>query len=409
MTELFIQEQGVKKEIALLENGRLIEYYEENTVDDNSQIRKEGNIYIGIIRNVLKGMQAAFVDIGTEKNAFIHLKDLLPKVDETKQQLPQDLDISQLVKPGDKILVQVKKDSNEKKGARVSTHINLPSKYIALMPNTDIITVSQKIEDEKERERLKKLAKEHLSEENGVIVRTSAENKTQEVIDDIAKTEAKWNSILETSVDPDKDESQLLYKSEDIVEKILIDLVEKDLERIVVNTKKLYDEMLKVLKSDKQYSKIKLELMEKDNIFDTYDIEKQIQKSLNRKIWLRCGGFITIDKTEALTAIDVNTGKYTGVKDAEKTIFRVNKEATIEIAKQLRLRDIGGVIIIDYIDMADEEDKNKIENLLKEELKKDRTKTQVEGWTKLDLMELTRKHIWDFRTKSFENAKKEKI
>ncbi len=409
MTELFIQEQGVKKEIALLENGRLIEYYEENTVDDNSQIRKEGNIYIGIIRNVLKGMQAAFVDIGTEKNAFIHLKDLLPKVDETKQQLPQDLDISQLVKPGDKILVQVKKDSNEKKGARVSTHINLPSKYIALMPNTDIITVSQKIEDEKERERLKKLAKEHLSEENGVIVRTSAENKTQEVIDDIAKTEAKWNSILETSVDPDKDESQLLYKSEDIVEKILIDLVEKDLERIVVNTKKLYDEMVKVLKSDKQYSKIKLELMEKDNIFDTYDIEKQIQKSLNRKIWLRCGGFITIDKTEALTAIDVNTGKYTGVKDAEKTIFRVNKEATIEIAKQLRLRDIGGVIIIDYIDMADEEDKNKIENLLKEELKKDRTKTQVEGWTKLDLMELTRKHIWDFRTKSFENAKKEKI
>ena len=409
MTELFIQEQGVKKEIALLENGRLIEYYEENTADDNSQIRKEGNIYIGIIRNVLKGMQAAFVDIGTEKNAFIHLKDLLPKVDETKQQLPQDLDISQLVKPGDKILVQVKKDSNEKKGARVSTHINLPSKYIALMPNTDIITVSQKIEDEKERERLKKLAKEHLSEGNGVIVRTSAENKTQEVIDDIAKTEAKWNSILETSVDPDKDESQLLYKSEDIVEKILIDLVEKDLERIVVNTKKLYDEMVKVLKSDKQYSKIKLELMEKDNIFDTYDIEKQIQKSLNRKIWLRCGGFITIDKTEALTAIDVNTGKYTGVKDAEKTIFRVNKEATIEIAKQLRLRDIGGVIIIDYIDMADEEDKNKIENLLKEELKKDRTKTQVEGWTKLDLMELTRKHIWDFRTKSFENAKKEKI
>ena len=409
MTELFIQEQGVKKEIALLENGRLIEYYEENTVDDNSQIRKEGNIYIGIIRNVLKGMQAAFVDIGTEKNAFIHLKDLLPKVDETKQQLPQELDISQLVKPGDKILVQVKKDSNEKKGARVSTHINLPSKYIALMPNTDIITVSQKIEDEKERERLKKLAKEHLSEGNGVIIRTSAENKTQEVIDDIAKTEAKWNSILETSVDPDKDESQLLYKSEDIVEKILIDLVEKDLERIVVNTKKLYDEMVKVLKSDKQYSKIKLELMEKDNIFDTYDIEKQIQKSLNRKIWLRCGGFITIDKTEALTAIDVNTGKYTGVKDAEKTIFRVNKEATIEIAKQLRLRDIGGVIIIDYIDMADEEDKNKIENLLKEELKKDRTKTQVEGWTKLDLMELTRKHIWDFRTKSFENAKKEKI
>ena len=405
MTELFIQEQGTKKEIALLENGKLIEYYEENISGDNSQIRKEGNIYIGIVRDVLKGMQAAFVDIGTEKNAFIHLKDLLPKIDETKQKLPQDIDISQLVKPGDKILVQVKKDSNEKKGARVSTHINLPSKYIALMPNTDIITVSQKIEDEKEQKRLKQLAKEHLSEGNGVILRTSAENKTQEIIDDIAKTEAKWNSILETSIDPDNDEPQLLYKSEDIAEKILIDMIEKDLEKIIVNTKRLYAEMDKILKADKQYSRIKLELNEKDNIFDTEDIEKQIQKSLNRKIWLKCGGFITIDKTEALTAIDVNTGKYTGCKDAEKTIFRVNKEATIEIAKQLRLRDIGGVIIIDYIDMKDENDKTKIENLLKEELKKDRTKTQVEGWTKLDLMELTRKHIWDFRTKKLERER----
>lgn len=360
MTQLLIQENTENKQIALIEDGQLIEYYEE----DNETNRREGNIYIGIVKNIIKGMQSAFVDIGTEKNSFIHLKDALAKIDETKQTIDENLDIGNVLKTNQKILVQVKKDSNENKGARVSTHINLPSKYIVLMPNTDIITVSQKIEDKKEQERLIKLVRANLEKNNGAIIRTSAQGKEKELIEDIKFIQEKWNKIIQTCVNPNQNKPKLLYKSEDIIEKILIDLVDK-----------------------------KIEVKKGKNIFKEYDLDKQIEKISNRKIWLKCGGFITIDKTEALTAIDVNTGKYTGKKDLEQTVFKVNKEATIEIAKQLRLRDIGGIIIIDYIDMKNQEDKEKIEELLKQELKKDRTKTQVEGFTKLDLIEMTRKHI----------------
>ena len=389
MTELYIQTINNKKEIALVENGKLIEYYEE----EDSIERKEGNIYIGIVKDIIKGMQSAFVDIGTEKNSFIHLKDILPKVDEKKQKYDESIDISQVAKQGQKLLVQVKKDSNEKKGARVSTHINLPSKYIVFMPNTDIVTVSQKIEDKKEQQRLIKLVKENLSKGNGAIIRTSAEGKEKEIIEDIKNIENKWNKITQTSINPNQDKSQLLYKSEDIVEKILIDLTDKVINEIIVNDKKEYKRIEELKKENKEYTNIKLEIQEGENLFEKINIEKQIEKSQNRKVWLKCGGFITIDKTEALTAIDVNTGKYTGNKNLEQTVFKVNKEATIEIAKQIRLRDIGGIIIIDYIDMKKQEDREQIEKILREELKKDRTKTQVEGFTNLDLMELTRKHI----------------
>ena len=393
MTELYIQTINNKKEIALVENGKLIEYYEE----EDSIERKEGNIYIGIVKDIIKGMQSAFVDIGTEKNSFIHLKDILPKVDEKKQKYDESIDISQVAKQGQKLLVQVKKDSNEKKGARVSTHINLPNKYIVFMPNTDIVTVSQKIEDEKEQQRLIKLVKENLSKGNGAIIRTSAEGKEKEIIEDIKNIENKWNKIIQTSINPNQDKSQLLYKSEDIVEKILIDLTDKVINEIIVNDKKEYKRMEELKKENKEYANIKIAIQEGENLFEKINIEKQIEKSQNRKVWLKCGGFITIDKTEALTAIDVNTGKYTGNKNLEQTVFKVNKEATIEIAKQIRLRDIGGIIIIDYIDMKKQEDREQIEEILREELKKDRTKTQVEGFTNLDLMELTRKHICSHR------------
>jgi len=389
MTELIIQCKDNEKQILLIENGNLVEYYEEN----NNINRKEGNIYIGIVKDVIKGMQAAFVDIGTEKNSFIHIKDILPKVDETKESINSDIDISSIVKQNQKILVQVKKDSNEKKGARVSSHINLPSKYIVLMPNTDIITVSQKIEDKKEQERLIELVKNNLSKGNGAIIRTSAQGKNEEIIEDIKNIEDKWGKIIQTSVNPKLNKAKLLYKSEGIVEKILIDLAPKGIERIIVNNKEEYKFLEKLQEENIEYKQINIELQEKDEITDIYDLNNQIEKLQNRKIWLKCGGFITIDKTEALTAIDVNTGKYTGTKELEQTIFKVNKEATIEIAKQLRLRDIGGIIIIDYIDMKEEKNKENIENILKEELKKDRSKTQIEGFTKLELMEITRKHI----------------
>ena len=393
MLEVLIQSKNNEKDIALVENGNLIEYYEENS----SIIRNEGNIYIGIIKDVVEGMQAAFVDIGTDKNSFIHIKDMLPKIDETVEKYDNNIKIKDIAQKGKKILVQVKKDSNEKKGARVSTHINLPGKYIAFMPNTDIITISQKIENKQERQRLLDIVKQNLSSGNGAIIRTSAENKDKEaIIEDIKKLEKKWGKILKTNVNPNTSEPKLIYKAEDIIEKMLIDLTDKKINKIIVNSKEEFIRLEKIKKENIEYENIEIE--QSDSVFDKYDLQKQIEKIDGRKIWLKCGAFITIDKTEALTAIDINTGKYTGKKDLEETVCKVNKEATIEIAKQLRLKDIGGIIIIDYIDMKKDEHKKYIEELLKEELKKDRAKTQVEGFTKLDLMELTRKHICSHRT-----------
>lgn len=389
MIEILIDKKENEKEIALVENGNLIEYY----IDENETTRREGNLYVGIVKDIIKGMQAAFVDIGTEKNSFIHLKDVLPKIDETKQKMDSNLKISDAVKKGQKLLVQVKKDSNIQKGARVSTHINLPSKYVVLMPNTDIITVSQKVEDKKEQERLIKLVKENITKGNGAVIRTSAVGKEQEIIDDIKNIENKWNKINQKFQQTKTEKPILIEKSESIVEKMILDLPEKSIEKITVNDKEEYQKFQDFKKESGYINETKIELQEGSDVLDKYDIKKQIEKMQNRKIWLKCGGFITIDKTEALTAIDVNTGKYTGNKDMEQTVYKVNEEATIEIAKQLRLRDIGGIVIIDYIDMADEKDKEKIQKLLIEKLNNDRTKTQVEGFTKLDLMEMTRKHI----------------
>ncbi len=389
MLEILINRNQEGREIALVENGRLIEYY----IDEEETTRKEGNIYVGVVKDIIKGMQAAFVDIGTEKNSFIHLKDILNKVDETKGQEQQTEEINKVLKKGQKLLVQVKKDSNLQKGARVSTHINLPSKYIALMPNTDIITVSQKIEDKKEQERLIKLVKENIGKGNGAIIRTSAEGKEQEIIEDIKNVERKWQKIKESYNEYKGNNPILIEKSQSIVEKMIIDLSENSIDKIIVNSQKDYKKIQEFKNQNNYFSKTVLELKENSDVFEKYNLKNEIEKKDNRKIWLNCGGFITIDKTEALTAIDVNTGKYTGNQNLEQTIFKVNQEATIEIAKQLRLRDIGGIIIIDYIDMKDESNKEKIEELLKEKLRNDRAKTQVEGFTKLDLMEMTRKHI----------------
>ena len=389
MFEILINQKENQKEIALLENGKLIEYY----IDEENTCRKEGNIYIGIVKDIIKGMQAAFVDIGTEKNSFIHIKDILPKIDEKKEKVQQEIDIKKVVKSGQKVLVQVKKDSNNQKGARVSTHINLSSKYIALMPNTNIITISQKIEDKKEQERLIKIVKENLSEGNGAIIRTSAAGKGQEIIEDIKNVEKRWNQIEKSFNNDKSNKPKLIAESESIIERMIIDLPEKSIKKITTNNSNEYKKILKFQESKHYINETNIELKENKDIMDIYDVKKEISKIENRKIWLKCGGFITIDRTEALTAIDVNTGKYTGNQNTEQTVYKVNQEATIEIAKQLRLRDIGGIIIIDYIDMKNEENKKKIQNLLDERLKEDRTKTQIEGFTKLDLMEMTRKHI----------------
>ena len=390
MLEIFIDKQEKQEKVALVENGNLVEYYEE---DENTD-RKEGNIYIGTVKDIIPGMQSAFVDIGTEKNGFIHLKDILPKIDERKESLEPNIEIGKVIKPNQKLLVQIKKDSNDKKGARVSTHINLPGKYIVLMPNTSFITVSQKIEDKAEQERLINLVKKYIGKENGAIIRTSAVKKEKELIHDIEDLERKWKKIREKyeQVVKQNNKESLIYEAENILEKMIIDLSNEKIENIVTNDEKQYAQLLDEKSKSDELVNTKIILENKD-VLDIYDIKKQLEKLPNRKIWLKCGGFITIDKTEALTAIDVNTGKYTGNRNLEQTLYKVNEEATVEIAKQLRLRDIGGIIIIHYIDMKKQENKDKIQKLLEERLKFDRAKTQVEGFTKLDLMEMTRKHI----------------
>lgn len=386
MIELIVNKNKDTKIIAAVENGKLVEIYEEN--EQNQKARNEGNIYLGVVKDIVPGMQAAFIDIGTEKNSFIHVKDVVPQVDE-KIEKRVDTKIKDVLKTGQKILVQIQKDSNDKKGARTSTHIKLTGKYVVLMPNTNIVTISQKIENEEEREKLLKTIKEFLPKNTGAIVRTAAVKKSSKEIEaDVKQLLNKWKKI-KTKFDKESNTPKLLYKSPSILEKIILDLPENKIEMIMTNEKKEYEEIKEMIEGMQENIKIKIE----ENLLEKYELEKQIEKSKQRKIWLSCGGFITIDQTEALVAIDVNSGKFTGKSTLEETVYKVNYEATIEITKQLRLRDIGGIIIIDYIDMQKEENKDKIEKLLKESLKQDRAKTQVEGFTKLNLMELTRKHI----------------
>lgn len=393
MLEIIINKEPHKKSIMLVENGLLVEKHEEH----HNRQRLEGNIYCGKVQNVLEGMQSAFIDIGDKRNTFIRLKDLLPKEDESKSEdkykLP-DCNIKDFVKQDMKILVQVKRDGTEKKGARVSTHINLPGRFVVFMPNSDFITVSQKIENEEEKQRLIDIVKNVLPENTGAIIRTSGEGKDEETIKaDLEELIKKWKNIKKQYDEHKLNGPKLVYDNKALLRRTLIDVVDRNLNKVIVNDIKTYKDVSEVLKSMKMLEKIKLEIKENEDLLNMYSLREQLEKTDNRKIWLKCGGFITIDRTEALTAIDVNTGKYVGNKYLENTVFKVNKEATIEIAKQLRLRDIGGIIIIDYIDMHDDENKRKIIELIKEELKRDRTKSQVLGFTKLNLLEMTRKNM----------------
>lgn len=336
-------------------------------------------------------MQAAFVDIGQKKNTFIHAQDILPKTDITKQER-KVANIKELAKVGMPILVQVKRDSTNKKGARVSTHISLPGRYLVLMPNTDFVTISQKIEDEKERQRLLDFVKANLPANMGAIIRTAAVSKDENVIKkDMQDLIKKWEYIekraKESSAAP-----VLLCESDSVTRKIVLDLIDQKIDIIWVKDEESLKEVQSIL--DQMEIEHVPEIKIEENLLEKYGLEKQLEKMKQRKIWLKCGGFITIDKTEALTAIDVNSGKYIGKENLEKTVFTVNKEATEEIAKQLRLRDLEGIIMIDYIDMKKEENKERIRQLLKEKLKDDRSKTQVLEFTKLNLLEMTRKHMY---------------
>ena len=396
MKELIIS-KNERKIAVLVQNGKLVEQYEE------TESVLEGNIYCGVVKDVLPGMQAAFVDIGEDKNAFIHIKDIVPKVSSQTGNKLEEMSkykIKDYIKQGDTILVQIRKDEVEKKGARITKHISLTGRLTVLEVDNPFVTLSQKIENKDERKRLKNIAKNYISgyknEKYGIILRTGAEGKNKEEIEnDIKELIDTWQEIKKKYSEISKlKKATIIYKNRDVVTKFLVRILETDIDEITVNDKVEYDKVKKYLNTINNKTTV-VTLKENENVLTKYDVDTQLEKMNDRKIWLNCGGFITIDKTEALTAIDVNSGKFTGNKKMtkENTIVKVNKEATIEIAKQLRLRNISGIIVIDYIDMEEEKDKDEIINLFKNELKKDRSKTQIEGFTKLDLLEMTRKKL----------------
>ncbi|MFR2570846.1 MAG: ribonuclease E/G [Clostridia bacterium] len=283
MLEILIKRTESERQIALVENEKIIEFYDEK----ESEEKKEGNIYVGVVKDVVKGMQAAFIDIGIEKNSLIHLKDILEKKDEKMEEVNLNQEITKILKPNQKLLVQIKKDSNERKGARTSTHINLPGKYVVLMPNTNIVTISQKINNVQEQERLLKIVKENISKENGAIIRTSAEGKEKEVIEEIKKLEKKWQEIFQKSRQENIKAPRLLYKSEDIVEKMLIDLADKNVDSVTVNDSRDYNQISNIKSENKEYKNLKILIKGEQSIFDKYNLKKQISKISNRKIWLK--------------------------------------------------------------------------------------------------------------------------
>ena len=383
MKELIIFKENEKKVLALLEDEELVEKYEEN--DNDKSI--EGNIYVGKVQNVISGLQSAFVNIGEKRTAFIHARDILPKIDITKEKRETEPPITELIKPGEPIIVEVKREAVDKKGPRLSTHISLSSRFIVFMPNAPFVTVSQKIEDEKERVRLKELVSNILPENTGAIVRTVAANASEEDIkNDILATIDRWKKIQEIPIEK---VPQKIYDKGGILKKTVIDLVDNKLDKIVVKDEEYIDEIQVILDEINATAKIEVD----KDILSKHNLEKQLNALKTNKVYLKSGAFITIDKTEALVAIDVNSGKFIGKKDVEKTVLDVNLEAAKEISKQIRLRDISGIIIIDFIDVKEPENKRLIINEILKNSKKDRSKIQIEEFTKLNLMELTRKHI----------------
>ena len=368
------------KEIYLFENKELVERYIER---ERKTIA--GNIYIGKVQNILTGLRSAFINIGEGKNAFIHERDLPQNIN-----AESDVDIipiNKVLKSGMPLMVEVKRDSSTYKGPRVSTKITLSSRFIVFMPNTNFITISQKIENEEEKERLKDIVSKYIPENTGAIIRTVAENVSEKDLEeDIKRVLDKWNTIKNTEV---SEYPMIVYEKGGILRKTIIDLIDSGLDNIICETEELKEIINDILSEINANAKIEID----NDVALRFDIYKRTKELEDRKIWLKSGGFITIDKTEALTAIDVNTGRYIGEDNLEDTINLVNQEAIVEIAKQLRLRDIGGIIIIDFIDMKEEESKNRIVEILKKEIKKDRSKVQIEEFTKLNLLELTRKNI----------------
>jgi ribonuclease G len=395
--ELVINVTPQETRVALLEDRVLAELYIERTKDRGIM----GNIYKGKVVKVLPGMQAAFVDIGLDKASFLYVSDVYGGMEDYEEmifqgeELPNSFNLSSqiedLLSEGQEVLVQVSKEPLGTKGTRITSHITLPGRYLVYMPTVDHVGVSRRIKDERERRRLRESVMAMRPPSGGFIVRTASEGaELDDIRTDMEFLIRLWNNIhrkKENSAAP-----SLIHNDLTMVLRVIRDILSPQVNRIIIDSKEEYENILSFINTYIPKQRHELILYEKDApIFDAYGIEMEIDKILGRKVWLKSGGYIVIDMCEALVAIDVNTGRYVGKRNLADTILKTNLEAAKEIAYQLRLRNIGGIIIIDFIDMEREGDREKVFRAFEEALRKDRQKTSIFEISELGLVEMTRK------------------
>ncbi|MCC7518738.1 MAG: Rne/Rng family ribonuclease [Verrucomicrobiae bacterium] len=402
--EIVINAEALEKRVALLENGRLEEFHIERT---NEQ-RLVGSIFKGRIKNLEPGLKAAFVDIGYEKNAFLHYWDIIPESTETsfeavetKGRRPREAsptakrptmdDIPRLYPPGTEVIVQVTKGSIGTKGPRITTDISLPGRYLVLNPFSDQSGISRKIEDSRERVRLREILRGMTVPEGmGVIFRTAGMGLSRRYfIRDLALLVEEWQKIAERiKVAPTP---SIVFTEPGLVHRTVRDFLTEDIDRIIVDSPAEHDLIAELVGQVSTRSKAKVKLYDEPvPIFQRFGVDQQIEDAFKRQVWLKCGGYIVIDETEALVAIDVNTGRNTSGRDLERTILTTNLEAAEEVARQLRLRNIGGLIVIDFIDMKGRRDQQEVTHRLRESVRRDKAKTHILPISPLGLAEMTR-------------------
>jgi len=398
--EVVINAETLETRVAVTEDGKLEEFNIERTTEE----RLVGSIFKGKVRNLEDGLKAAFVDIGFEKNAFLHYWDIVPNQFDSgveiveregvrKRDKPKitQKDIPRLYPPGSEIIVQVTKGPISTKGPRVTTNLVLPGRYLVLLPNSDQSGISRKIENPEERKRLKKILRElAIPDGMGVIMRTAGEGQQKRYfVRDLALLLEEWHTVEEHI--KKQPMATCVFQEPDLIERTVRDFLTEDVERIVVDSPKAYDNMRTMISkiSKRSAGKIKL-YSDAQPIFDRFNISKQLENTFSRQVHLRSGGYIVIDETEALVAIDVNTGRHKGSKDQEATILKVNLEAAEEITRQLRLRNMGGLIVLDFIDMKSGRDRQSVYQRVKDGLRRDKAKTHILPISQLGLMEMTR-------------------
>jgi ribonuclease G len=388
--EIVLQSQSKALRAAVFEQGNLMEVFEEEGVSSHLV----GNIYRGRVENVLPGMQAAFVDIGLDKNAYLYISDAVPsRFEEDEKVVPADsVRIEHVLTPRQELLVQIIKEPVGSKGARISVNLTLPGRYVVLLPQVSYIGVSRKITANEERARLRDIADRSKPEGMGVIIRTLAEGiDGEEIGEDIAQLVEIWR-VLQPKI-PHVSVPGLVHKDADLISRLVRDWIDQDVEKITVDQDEVAIVLRKALQNIEHPAAKHILVITGEDLFARYGIDEEIRKTLRPKVWLKSGGYLVIQQTEALIVIDVNTGKYVGQKSLEDTVVHTNLEAAGEIARQLRLRNLGGIIIIDFIDMIAKEDQQQVIDALEAACARDKTKSQILGLTQLGLVEMTRKKV----------------